>query len=53
MTPTYTLQEVTNLEERQLLTRHEELAQKHLAGENIKVAVISETNLAVHKIKLS
>lgn len=53
MTPTHTLQEVTNLEKRQLLTRHEELAQKHLVGENAKGAAISETNLAVHQIKLS
>lgn len=52
MTPIHTLQEVTNLEKRQLLTRHEELAQKHLVGENVKGAAISETNLAVHQIKL-
>lgn len=52
MTPTCTLQEVTNLEKRQLLARHEELAQKHLVGENAKGAAISETNLAVHQIKL-
>lgn len=52
MTPTHTPQEVTNLEKRQLLTRHEEVAQKHLVGEKVKGAAISETNLAVHQIKL-
>lgn len=53
MTPTHTLQEVTNLKKRQLLARHKELAQKHLVGENVNGVAISETNLAVHQIKLS